>query len=129
RTSRCSCDPRHGTGGSWSATVPALRLSTRSLRTHVPADQRQPATDALTVLRRGEVEVQGRMPWSSNATFLATVSLDGVAMSAIYKPHRGERPLWDFPDGLYVREVAAYVLSEALGWELVPETILRDDLP
>jgi uncharacterized repeat protein (TIGR03843 family) len=69
------------------------------------------------------------MPWSSNATFLVTVSYDGVDMSAIYKPHRGERPLWDFPDGLYVREVAAYVLSEALGWELVPETILRDDLP
>src|SRR5207244_2601929 len=48
---------------------------------------------------------------------------------AIYKPHRGERPLWDFPDGLFRREVAAYVLSETLGWRLVPETVLRDEAP
>ncbi|HEV7887957.1 MAG TPA: SCO1664 family protein [Acidimicrobiales bacterium] len=69
------------------------------------------------------------MPWSSNATFLATVSLDGVDMPAIYKPHRGERPLWDFPDGLYLREAAAYVLSDVLGWGVVPETVVRVDGP
>jgi uncharacterized repeat protein (TIGR03843 family) len=69
------------------------------------------------------------MPWSSNATFLATVTLDDVAMPAIYKPHRGERPLWDFPQGLYLREAAAFELSELLGWGVVPETIVRVDGP
>lgn len=75
------------------------------------------------------MEVKGRMPWSSNATFLVELCLDGEAMAAVYKPIRGERPLWDFPPGLHRREVAAYALSEALGWALVPETVLRDDGP
>ena len=66
------------------------------------------------------------MPWSSNATFLAELVLDGATTLAIYKPERGERPLWDFPSGLYKREIAAYLLSEALGWGLVPLTIARD---
>jgi hypothetical protein len=67
------------------------------------------------------------MAWSSNATFLATASLDGVEVPAVYKPQRGERPLWDFPHGsLCRREVAAYELSVGLGWEIVPETVLRD---
>jgi uncharacterized repeat protein (TIGR03843 family) len=69
------------------------------------------------------------MPWSSNATFLVTVRLGEAQQAAIYKPHRGERPLWDFPDGLYRREVAAYEVSQALGWGVVPETILREDAP
>ena len=69
------------------------------------------------------------MPWSSNATFLVSLCAGGEEMDAVYKPHRGERPLWDFPDGLYLREVAAYLLSEALGWGIVPETVLRDDAP
>ena len=95
----------------------------------MPADERPSAADALSVLAHGEIEIQGRMPWSSNATFLTTVGLDGVEMTAIYKPHRGERPLWDFPDGLFQREVAAYELSVALGWDLVPETVLRPEGP
>ena len=66
------------------------------------------------------------MPWSSNATFLAELALDGATALAIYKPERGERPLWDFPSGLYKREIAAYLLSEALGWGLVPLTVARD---
>jgi uncharacterized repeat protein (TIGR03843 family) len=69
------------------------------------------------------------MPWSSNGTFLVELCLDGAEGAAIYKPHRGERPLWDYPSGLYRREVAVYVVSEALGWGLVPETVLRDDGP
>jgi uncharacterized repeat protein (TIGR03843 family) len=85
--------------------------------------------DSLDVLACGEIEVEGRMPWSSNATFLVHVSLGGRRIPAIYKPHRGERPLWDFPDGLYKREVAAFVVSEALGWCFVPATVLRDDAP
>jgi uncharacterized repeat protein (TIGR03843 family) len=95
----------------------------------VPADERAPAADALTVLAGGAVEIEGRMPWSSNATFLATVTLGDDAVRAVYKPHRGERELWDFPEGLYLREVAAWVLSEALGWGIVPETVLRHDGP
>jgi uncharacterized repeat protein (TIGR03843 family) len=95
----------------------------------VPKDERQPATAALTALATGDVEVEGRMPWSSNATFLVTVTAGDDQRAAVYKPHRGERPLWDFPGGLYKREVAAYEVSEALGWGLVPETVLRDDAP
>ncbi len=81
------------------------------------------------VLAQGQVEIVGRMPWSSNATFLVEACLDGATARGIYKPHAGERPLWDFPDGLFRREVAAYELSAGLGWEVVPLTILREDLP
>ena len=69
------------------------------------------------------------MPWSSNGTFLVSLALDGEEHAAIYKPHRGERPLWDVPEGLFLREVAAYELSVALGWDVVPETVLREDAP
>jgi uncharacterized repeat protein (TIGR03843 family) len=82
---------------------------------------------ASEILRHGELDVLGRMAWSSNATMLVTVALDGVEMPAVYKPRRGERPLWDFPDGtLCNREVASYELSAETGWEIVPETVLRD---
>jgi uncharacterized repeat protein (TIGR03843 family) len=126
-------------------------------------------------LRSDEVVVLGRMPWSSNATFLVelrgddetgegterrpeadpslgpepdaclpdelddldeddaedddeeTVVVDVESgLKAVYKPHRGERPLWDFPGGLYKREIAAYELARALGWDCVPETVERD---
>ncbi len=82
--------------------------------------------DALTVLTEGEVELLGRMPWSTNQTFLVQLTQGDDLLRAIYKPGRGERPLWDFPGGLYRREVAAWVLSELLGWGIVPETVLRD---
>jgi uncharacterized repeat protein (TIGR03843 family) len=81
---------------------------------------------ALELLRRGEIVVKGRLPWSSNGTFLVEVRLGGQEGMAVYKPLRGERPLWDYPTGLYRREVAVYVVSEALGWGLVPETVVRD---
>ena len=80
-------------------------------------------TDALT---HGDIDIVGRMPDSSNATFLVTIAHGDVNMQAIYKPLRGERPLWDFAPGLHRREVAAFLLSEALGLGLVPITILRD---
>jgi uncharacterized repeat protein (TIGR03843 family) len=86
-------------------------------------------TDVLAILRKGDVNIEGRMPWSSNNTFLVSLCLEGVEMGAVYKPGRGERPLWDFPSGLYQREVAAWRLSEVLGWTLVPETVLRPDAP
>ncbi|MGI8756927.1 MAG: SCO1664 family protein [Acidimicrobiales bacterium] len=116
----------------------------------------------LHALATADVVVAGRMPWSSNATFLCELwpcgsrpdgglnsartededadggdgdgdgprrtvdEVGGPLGRAIYKPHRGERPLWDFPDGLYLREAAAYTLAGALGWDLVPPTIVRD---
>ncbi|CAN5764811.1 SCO1664 family protein [soil metagenome] len=83
-------------------------------------------TPPLELLGRADVEVRGRMPWSSNATFLVDLCLDATTAQAVYKPERGERPLWDFPPGLAKREEAAYLLSEALGWGLVPPTIQRD---
>ena len=80
----------------------------------------------LDLLVWGAMTVKGRIPRSSNATFLAEVALDGASTLAVYKPGRGERPLWDFPPGLFKREVAAYLLSEALGWGLVPPTLERE---
>ena len=80
----------------------------------------------LDLLTRGDVALRGRMPWASNATFLAELTLDAESALAVYKPERGERPLWDFPPGLYKREIAAYHLSEALGWGLIPLTVCRD---
>ena len=86
--------------------------------------------DIDALLRLADIEVEGRMPYSSNATFLVNLNrdLDGVAENgqAIYKPHRGERPLWDFPSGLFKREVAACVLSDAMGLHVVPPTVVRD---
>jgi uncharacterized repeat protein (TIGR03843 family) len=81
------------------------------------------------ILTEGAMEVHGRIAGSSNATLLVTCRLDDDELLAVYKPHQGERPLWDFPGGLYRREVAAYVLSELLGWGLVPETVERDEGP
>jgi uncharacterized repeat protein (TIGR03843 family) len=81
------------------------------------------------VLTEGEMEVHGRIAGSSNATLLVTCRLGDEELLAVYKPGKGERPLWDFPGGLYRREVAAFVLSETLGWGLVPETILRPEGP
>ena len=67
-----------------------------------------------------------RMPYSSNATFLVSITLQDKTVQAIYKPMRGEKPLWDFAPGLHRREVAAYRLSEAMGLNCVPPTVLRD---
>ena len=84
---------------------------------------------ALDVLRGGEVTVEGRIAGSSNVTLLVSCRLDGDELPAVYKPGRGERPLWDFPAGLHQREVAAFELSEILGWGIVPETVARPDGP
>ncbi|MZD08880.1 SCO1664 family protein [Streptomyces sp. SID5785] len=95
----------------------------------IPARSVSAPTDlaALDLLTRGALEVRGRIREASNAVLLCTVSLEGREAACVYKPVRGERPLWDFPDGtLAQREVAAYEVSEALGWGLVPPTVLRD---
>ena len=78
------------------------------------------------VLAAGEVEIEMRMPYSSNATFLVRVTKGDQSVRAIYKPLRGERPLWDFAPGLHRREVAAYRLAIAMGLDFVPLTLLRD---
>jgi uncharacterized repeat protein (TIGR03843 family) len=122
-----------------------------------------PATPDEHDLLRSDLVVLGRMPWSSNATFLCELwpegsrpdagladrerggdeqgdgddtaddggaegvpAAEGPVGRAIYKPHRGERPLWDFPDGLYRREVGAHRLARLLGWDVVPTTVERD---
>ena len=83
--------------------------------------------DVAAVLLHGEIELVGRMRYSSNGAFLVQSTVDGVTVPAVYKPRRGERPLWDFPEGtLCNREVAAYEVARALGWPPVPPTILRD---
>jgi uncharacterized repeat protein (TIGR03843 family) len=81
------------------------------------------------VLTHGAMEVHGRIAGSSNATLLVSCRLGADELLGVYKPSKGERPLWDFPGGLFRREVAAYVLSESLGWGLVPETVLRTEGP
>jgi uncharacterized repeat protein (TIGR03843 family) len=87
---------------------------------------RAAATPSLDLLARGEITVKSRLPWASNATFLVEVTRGRATALGVYKPQRGERPLWDFPRGLHRREVAAYQLSETLGFGLVPPTLARD---
>ncbi|MGQ9491193.1 MAG: SCO1664 family protein [Anaerolineae bacterium] len=86
-----------------------------------------PANDRLlALLARGKMTLRGLMPWSSNYTFLGQVSAGNAAVQVIYKPARGERPLWDFPHGtLGKREVAAYLVSRELAWHFVPPAVLR----
>lgn len=84
-------------------------------------------SEALTLLSEAEIDVLGRMPYSSNATFLVDLVVgDALPAQAIYKPERGERPLWDFPGSLYKREIGAFLLSEQLGWGHVPPTVSVD---
>lgn len=81
----------------------------------------------LNLLAHGEIETKGLLPYSSNYTFLATIAYNGTRQLAVYKPQSGERPLWDFPEGtLCFREVAAFIVSQALGWFYVPPTVLRN---
>ena len=94
-----------------------------------------PVDEVLELLSAGEMEAVGLLPWSSNYTFLVKISgeipsgrsrSDCVQVMAVYKPRRGEAPLWDFPDGtLCQRELASYLVSAALGWDLIPPTVLR----
>ncbi len=89
-----------------------------------------PQNHQLQILNAGKIQVAGQFMWGSNYTFLVKVEIQEEALLAVYKPLRGERPLWDFPPGsLAAREVAAYITSKALGWDLVPPTVLRDDGP
>jgi hypothetical protein len=92
-----------------------------------PGDLSLDDGEVLEILGRGELDVLGLLPGSSNLTFLARVRDGRDELLAVYKPRRGETPLWDFPDGtLHRREVAAYDLARSLGWPRVPPTLRRD---
>lgn len=92
-------------------------------------DQNEPAANfdqVMLLLANGEMTVRGLLPGSSNYTFLADICDDQFEGTVVYKPRQGETPLWDFPHGtLYQREVAAFLVSQALGWGLVPPTVTR----
>ncbi|WP_208765861.1 SCO1664 family protein [Streptomyces calvus] len=95
------------------------RIPPRSVNAADPA--------AAVLLAEGELTVRGRIREASNAALYCTVTHEGREAACVYKPVAGERPLWDFPDGtLAGREVAAYEVSRATGWNLVPPTVLRD---
>ena len=86
--------------------------------------------DIRTVLATGELTLYGQITGASNLTLVCDAELGGTTLRCVYKPVRGETPLWDFPDGtLAGREVASYLIDEALGWNLIPETVLRDQGP
>jgi uncharacterized repeat protein (TIGR03843 family) len=83
--------------------------------------------DALELLRHGTLDIEGRLADASNTTLRAVITLNDMTARCVYKPVRGERPLWDFPDGtLAGREVGAYLVGAATGWDPVPPTVLRD---
>jgi uncharacterized repeat protein (TIGR03843 family) len=89
-----------------------------------------PQDHHFQILQNGTIQVAGQFMLGSNYTFLVKVETRDESLLAVYKPLRGERPLWDFPPGsLAAREVAAYLTSTALDWDLVPPTVLRDDGP
>ncbi len=96
-----------------------------------PSAPRTVSVEALLILlQEGTLEIQGLLPNGSNYTFLAFAARGERRTLAVYKPTRGEQPLWDFPeDTLAYREVAAYLTSEALGWDFVPPTVYRTEGP
>ncbi|MEC8948143.1 MAG: SCO1664 family protein [Actinomycetota bacterium] len=97
-----------------------------------PFRRREPVPDplAVQVLTEGNAEILGRMPWTSNATFLVDITHPATGpdpyLQGVYKPARGERPLHDFPAGIHRREAAAWELADQLGWGLIPPTVVRD---
>ncbi|MEU2246232.1 SCO1664 family protein [Streptomyces sp. NPDC019224] len=98
----------------------------------MPAPERIPpgrltGTGQATLLAEGRLTVLGQVRGASNAVLYCSVAHEGEEAYCVYKPVAGEQPLWDFPDGtLAQREVAAYEISEAMGWGLVPPTVLRE---
>jgi len=82
---------------------------------------------SLRILERGNIESWEVMPWASNYTMCLLISSDEGSCLAVYKPRRGEAPLWDFPSGtLYRREYASYLASQSLGWSFIPPTVIRE---
>jgi uncharacterized repeat protein (TIGR03843 family) len=116
-------DPGEAGGGRPRANPRGPAEGRRYVFSSVPPDD----DGTLALLARGTLEVEGRLIVATNATLYCTVVLDGRSAACVYKPVAGERPLWDFPPGtLAGREVAAYAVSRAAGWDLVPPTVMRD---
>ena len=83
--------------------------------------------EILSALQSGSLRLEGQFIYGSNYTFMAVCQFRRQTLKTVYKPVQGERPLWDFPDQtLARREVAAFLVSEALGWNLVPPTVFRE---
>jgi uncharacterized repeat protein (TIGR03843 family) len=105
---------------------PARRLS-RARAQRPPSQPPDDHAAALQLLSEGELDVEGRLVAASNATLYCMIRREAAEAACVYKPIAGERPLWDFPHGtLAGREVAAYAVSRAAGWDLVPPTVYRD---
>ena len=98
---------------------------------HDHAVKEEPRKEAIIeILLNGPIDLEGQFMLGSNSTFLVNVASQDKSLKAVYKPIKGETPLWDFPqESLAAREAAAYLLSESLGWELVPPTAIREDGP
>jgi hypothetical protein len=91
-----------------------------------PAQSTASIEQIVGLLHNGRIKIEGLLPNSSNYTFLVTVKQPDLQCLAVYKPQRGERPLWDFPRGtLCLREYATFLVAMALGWVFVPPTVLR----
>ncbi len=111
------------------AKKPRKQAHSKAPDSPVAASERCPLTEerVLALLRAGQMEERGLLPYSSNYSFVVTLRDDEMELPGVYKPRRGENPLWDFPTGtLCRRETAAYEISAALGWHLVPPTVLRE---
>ena len=121
--------PRRGRAGGARKRAEARRRPDRKDgQQQEEAEDGRPGEDAaLELLSNGTLEIEGRLVAASNATLYCTVRDEQAEATCVYKPIAGERPLWDFPAGtLAGREVAAYVISRAAGWNVVPPTVLRD---
>jgi uncharacterized repeat protein (TIGR03843 family) len=118
--------PRRGHAGGARRRADGRRRADRQSKE--PEGCGGPAADgAIELLSTGTLEIEGRLVVASNATLYCTVRNDHTEAACVYKPVAGERPLWDFPGGtLAGREVAAYAISRAAGWHVVPPTVLRD---
>jgi len=119
--------PEEPDGGTAERPARARRRPRAVTFTYPPASGPPDDTPALELLSEGSLKVEGRLMAASNATMYCTVRRRGQTAACVYKPVAGERPLWDFPPGtLAGREVAAYAVSRAAGWDLVPPTVMRD---
>jgi uncharacterized repeat protein (TIGR03843 family) len=102
------------------------RFNSDYQESHLPELDAAAISRACNLLQQAEVKSCNLLYSGSNYVFLATLAADETEVKAIYKPRQGEAPLWDFPDGtLYKREYAAFIVSQALEWYLIPPTVIR----
>lgn len=116
--SACSC-----TTFKQTADAVSLHASKSTAHSEIPTEQ------TLRLLLEGETRLRGRLSRGSNVVYLVDLQMNGLTAEAVYKPVLGERPLWDFPSDLSYRERGAFLVDKALGWNVVPPTVLRKDMP